>query len=291
MSQHDIEMFIQSLGNYRPVFFFSGGEPFLRDDFLDILTVVKKYNLKCGINTNAYFLDEDKARKLSDLNVELVIFSLFGPQDIHDRMTGIKGSYARVSKNIKFLCSRKNKNMRVILNCAICEDNIDHLEELPRIARTLGADAVKFEHLNFISLNELKEKKQHFLSDSKAFHTYISDSPGLTTMFSDKIIGKLEDIKNKYGNFVFIKPDLKRDEIASWYSEMFNSERKCFFIWHSIFIRSDATAVPCQFLQEYELGDIREKSLQDIITSSKARCLKKLARETLLRECSRCCKL
>lgn len=277
LTVQDIETFIRCLPEIKPVIFFSGGEPFLRDDFPDILRAVKKYKLKCGINTNAYLLDEAKIRELVGLNIELLIFSLFGPEPIHDQITGINGSFKKAYENMHLFCNKKKKSTRVILSCAITKDNIDYLEEIPIIAKRLGADAVKFEHLNFLDDSESKINTQHF-----------GDFQPLT---AELIINKLESIRREYGNLVFIKPDLNNDEIKNWYSNTFNSKRRCFFVWHSLFIRPDGEAVPCQFLQRYELGNIKECRLRDIVKSGRMMLLRMLLKKQLLPECSRCCKL
>jgi MoaA/NifB/PqqE/SkfB family radical SAM enzyme len=291
LTAQDIGEFAHSLPRIKPVIFFSGGEPFLRPDFPDILRVIKKYKLKCGINTNAYLLDEGKIGELIGLNIELLIFSLFGPEPIHDRITGVKGSYAKVSENIRSFCAQKNKSTRVILCCVITKSNIDCLEEIPVIAKRLGADAVKFEHLNFLDNSKSERNVRYFACERDNLNMSLSDFTGSEAYLIERISKKLKDIKRKYGKFVFIKPDLSQEEIKNWYSNGFDSKRKCFFVWHSIFVRPDGTIVPCQFLQDYGLGNIKEHRLYDIIKSSRMVHLKKLLKKELLPECVRCCKL
>lgn len=291
LSVQDIEIFVRSLPRIKPIIFFSGGEPFLRADFLDILRVIKKYKLKCGINTNAYLLDEVKIRELLGLNIELLIFSLFGPEPIHDQITGIKGSYAKVFENMHLFCSKKNKSTRVILSCVITKSNIDYLEEIPIIAKRLKADAVKFEHLNFLDSSKFERNVRYLVCNRDNANMPLSDFSDSKASLTECISKKLEKVKRKYEKFIFIKPDLSKEEIRNWYSNEFRSKRKCFFIWHSIFIRPDGEAVPCQFLQHYELGNMREYKLCDIVKSARMVHLKKLLKKQLLLECARCCKL
>jgi len=288
---NDIEEFISTQFRYKPFIFFSGGEPFMRDDFIDILHIVKKYNLKCGINTSGYILDSPKIKQLVGLEIELMIFSLYGPEETHDAITGIKGSYARTTENINLFCKNKSKKTKVVLSCTATKANVDSLEDIPLIARRLGADAVKFEHLNFLSNIEFEKNSEYFAKDNYHVNTFITDFDDSAGVFTKKLIEKLKNIKRKYGNFVFIKPDLNNEEIRNWYSNEFHSKRKCFFIWHSIFVRPDGIIVPCQFFLNYELGNIREANLKDIFYNEKILNLRKLSRKRLLSHCSRCCKL
>lgn len=102
---------------------------------------------------------------------------------------------------------------------------------------------------------EAASNSGYFADNGYSLNNLTTDFGGLEQAFTDKLIGKLTMIRKKYGNFVFIKPDLTKEEIRNWYSNEFRSRRKCSFIWHSAFIRSDGVIVPCQFLLKYELGN------------------------------------
>lgn len=291
ISLQDMERFCAAQVKSRPFIFFSGGEPFTRGDFIEILNVVKKYKLKCGVNTNAFLLDEVKIKRLVDLKVELIVFSLYGPMRIHDSITGTDGSYDRAVKNIALYCKNKSKLSKVIISCTITKENLDYLEDLPGITKSLGADAVKFEHLNFLSKSEAQSKEGSFMKDNVCACGNIIDFSGKEDEFCDKLISKLTVIKRLYGDFVLVKPDLSYQEIRNWYSGSFSSDRKCFFVWHSVFIRPDGAIVPCQYLLDYETGNIKEDKIDDIFCGDKMFILRKRLKEQLLPECKRCCKL
>jgi len=276
---------------YRPVLFFSGGEPFMRKDFIDILSVVKKNKFICGINTNGYMLDNKRIKKLINLGIDLIIFSLYGTEEIHDAVTGVKGSYAKTTENIRQFCMNRSKKNKVIISCSINKINVDFLDSIPLIAQKLGVNAVKFEHLNFLSNAEFKKNSSHFSSDINRIHTFLTEFNEPIGLLAKKIIDKLSYIRKRYRNFIFIKPDLSDTEIMDWYSDSFQTKRKCFFVWHSVFIKPDGVVVPCQFLLDYELGNIKEHNLEHIFQSEKMLNLRKLLRKQLLPECFRCCKL
>ncbi|MFA5725870.1 MAG: radical SAM protein [Candidatus Omnitrophota bacterium] len=279
----DFEKFIGSIsGKRKPVLFFSGGEPFLRQDIFDILKVAKKYGFQCGVNTNGTLLDEVKINRLIELGVDLVIFSIYGPQNIHDAITSVKGSYAKVLEAVRLTCAKKTKRTKVILSCTITRQGLDTLETIPFIAKGLGVDAVKFEHLNFITSQELKNTR---------LWTLLTDSYNSSQGFSNKLVERLVNIRKKHGNFVLIKPDLNSQEIKNWYAGEFHTKRKCFFIWHSLFIRPDGVVTPCQFLLDYELGDIKNQSPEEIFNNDKIFGLRRALRRGLFPECCRCCKL
>jgi len=291
ISLQDMEKFCAAKERLRPFIFFSGGEPFMRNDFIEILDVVKKYKLKCGVNTNAFLLDEFKIGRLVALKVELIVFSLYGPMQIHDLITGMNGSYDRAVKNIALYCKNKSNSSKAILSCTITRENLDYLDEIPGIAKNLGADAVKFEHLNFLSKSEAKAKEAGPLKDNVSRCSYSIDFSGKEDEFCDKLISKLVAIKRDYGDFVLVKPDLSHKEIRKWYSSSFSSDRKCFFVWHSIFVRPDGVVVPCQFLLDKKIGNIHDYGKDRIPVSHELLGIRNVLRKQLLPECRRCCKL
>ncbi len=108
ISPGDFEKFITSIrAKNKPVLFFSGGEPFARKDIFDILGIAKRYGFKCGVNTNGTLLDEDKMNRLAGLGIELLIFSIYGTQHIHDALTSVKGSYARTLEAVRLACAKR----------------------------------------------------------------------------------------------------------------------------------------------------------------------------------------
>ncbi|UCH11863.1 MAG: radical SAM protein, partial [Candidatus Omnitrophota bacterium] len=92
----EIKKFVQDIARHKPSIFLGGGEPFIRKDIFEIIRVIKGYGLACGIITNGLLLDENKIQQLIALNVEYIAFSLHGPEEIHDGITGIKGAYKRL---------------------------------------------------------------------------------------------------------------------------------------------------------------------------------------------------
>ena len=81
-----------------------GGDPFCRDDIIEIMHLADKHDFNYYINTNGTLIDEKKAKEISKTNVDKICISIDGPNaEVHDRSRGVKGTFKKVNNAIKYL--------------------------------------------------------------------------------------------------------------------------------------------------------------------------------------------
>lgn len=120
----------------------TGGEPFLRKDIMDILQYSKELELKTDISTNASLITPDIAKRLSDLNLDMVHVSLDShTQDIHEMARG-QNTFEPTIKGIKNLTAQPNIYVRI--GCLIFKSNENYLKEIAEFCQEIGADEVIF---------------------------------------------------------------------------------------------------------------------------------------------------
>ena len=114
----------------------TGGEPFLRKDFVEIIdSILKKNNIpQISINSNGFYIDRIKnfvpqlVKKYPNTEFTLSI-SLDGPEEIHDKVREFKGAYKRALETIDEINSlRKNKNFYLKLASVLTKDNSYFME-------------------------------------------------------------------------------------------------------------------------------------------------------------------
>lgn len=289
----EIKNFIKDISIYKPSIFLSGGEPFMRKDIFEIIDVIRRHDLTCGICTNGLFLDKERAKELVRLNVSNVLFSLHGTEPVHDAITKIPGSYKKLVNNIGTLTSY-SRRPKVILNCAISEDNYQFLEDVIKIGKSLKVDIVRFEHLVFLTFQDIKRHSsfcQIYSNEEKGLspNTYMHDFENYKMQHA--LYDIMHKIKARYKNFVIFKPLLRKHEIKAWYSNEFANDRRCFFIWGSLFIYPNGDIAPCQFYPGYKLGNVKRDSIAKVWNSKKYRNLRLILKNGPLPGCKRCCKL
>lgn len=75
---------------------FSGGEPFLHEDFDQLLRAARANDLTITVLTNGTGITEEHLHLLREVNVDEVQFSLYSMDpEVHDAVTGLPGSHER----------------------------------------------------------------------------------------------------------------------------------------------------------------------------------------------------
>jgi radical SAM protein with 4Fe4S-binding SPASM domain len=115
---------------------FSGGEPFVRKDFFNILEECYKNRdvFQYGILTNGTFLDKEKIKKIEQLGVSYVQISLEGMEKINDYIRG-KGVFKKVIKSIELL--KKTKTI-IVLSTTVTNLNLKEVPKIINLAKELN---------------------------------------------------------------------------------------------------------------------------------------------------------
>lgn len=100
---------------------YTGGEIFVREDFLDIYTYAKKKGLLVSLFTNGILITPEIADYLAALRPYSIEITIYGvTKETHESVTGIPGSFEKCMKAIRLLMERKLplnlKTMALTLN-------------------------------------------------------------------------------------------------------------------------------------------------------------------------------
>lgn len=121
---------------------FTGGEPFIRKDFITILTYAAKYNFSITILTNATLITKALANKLSSINIHSVQVSLDGAiAETHDKIRGIPGTFDLTIRGIKNLIEA---GIKVSIAATFSKSNFNEAEQIYELSKRLGASSFLF---------------------------------------------------------------------------------------------------------------------------------------------------
>lgn len=116
----------------------TGGEPFLRPDFLDIYTYANQKGLLVTLFTNGTTLTSRIADHLAEWCPFAIEITLYGhTQKTYERVTGVPGSYSRCMKGIELLLERK---LPLKLKTMVMSLNKHEVWDMQAYAEGLGVD-------------------------------------------------------------------------------------------------------------------------------------------------------
>src|SRR3989344_1852713 len=107
----------------------AGGEPFMRRDLLDVLRHATGKGISVILTTNGWRIDARVAEELTSIYLHTVNVSVDGLEDAHDRMRGVKDSYKRAVRALRFLNAKK-KSTRVCLTTVGARQRLPQLPGL-----------------------------------------------------------------------------------------------------------------------------------------------------------------
>src|SRR5437016_8758060 len=120
------------------VFFlvFSGGEVFMRQDFLEIVEYARRLQFNVKVKTNGVMIHEHEAQRLKQLGVEQVQLSVYSHRPhVHDAITKLPGSLKRTINSIRFL---KSQGLKVTMSNVMMTVNRQDQAGTHALAKKLG---------------------------------------------------------------------------------------------------------------------------------------------------------
>jgi radical SAM protein with 4Fe4S-binding SPASM domain len=116
----------------------TGGEPFLRRDFLDIYDFAKRKGFLITLFTNGVLLTESIADRLAEWRPFGIEISLYGAtQATYEGVTGVPGSYARCMRGIELLLER---GLPLKLKSVLLTLNQHDLAQMQQFSESLGLE-------------------------------------------------------------------------------------------------------------------------------------------------------
>lgn len=225
----------------------TGGEPTLCKDFIPIISFLKERVNSISICTNGtsdfYFTDD-----VIDSNIGIQI-SIDGTEAVHDLIRG-KGSYKQIMKTISKL---ETIGLPYTVSSVVSNRNIKCMKEM--------AD----------SLVDLKFLKHWNISYEMPFgHADINDlvSAEEWNIFVDEMLDYVCFRMKIQKMFPFELYDKNKERLE----ELFKGRKcsNCGSGRNKIYIYPDLNVYPCTCLTDFCLGNLRDKSLADIMQSELA---------------------
>ena len=222
---------------------FTGGEPSLRDDLVELVTYAEDLGVITGLLTNGVRLaDEAFVRRLKQAGLDYVQVTLESPdEEIHNRMVGSD----TFRQTVQWIRNVVGQGIYVLTNSTITEANFNGIEEIVPFLKNLGVRSM--------AVNSI-------IKAGKSRH----QDPGLSEEELLPILNRLQQRADREGmKFTWYTPTqycrLNPVEIDL-------GVKQCTAGKYNLAIEPDGTVIPCQSFY-HPLGNILHDPFDKIYQS------------------------
>jgi len=241
---------------------FSGGEPLLRPDFLDILAAARERHFAVRVFTGGAALDERLAAEIAALHPIAVEISLHAATPaLHDEFVGAAGTWDHAVAMARRL---RELGANVVLKMNVMNFNYHELKEAFEMARSLGAE---FRYSPYLSAaNDGSTEPTALRMDDEQLREYFRTLKGWA-------VGPAKD------------GDACDEELSS--PVRYNHRAlSCLAGFNNCSIDPYGTVWPCVSLP-FALGNVRAKPLAEIWRGDEVERVRALT-DAVVEECASC---
>jgi len=291
---------VDNLAFYKPIYYATGGEPFLYRGLVELLNYAKEKGSGVDVVTNGVKLRQ-YAEEIVRNKWDMIVVSFDGPEEIHDQCRKTKGAYRTAVDGLLEVQEWKKRLGRkkpiILTSTTLSLTNIEYLDKTFEIGKIINPDVMVI-YLAWFTSEQLGRAQDKLLKDTFGIESYTWKSYARefteeeATLFMDNL-DKVEKMKWPFEYLVV--PNLKGSDIKDYYlkpSKMFGFDR-CITPFMEVNIMPNGDVVTCRDYIDVKAGNISEDKLLDIWNNEKFVKFRKLLIENkgLLPQCTRCCGL
>jgi Fe-coproporphyrin III synthase len=257
------KLLIDDLAEYgAPVILFSGGEPLMRKDLLELAQYATSKGMRAVISTNGTLISKETARDLKSVGLSYVGVSLDGLGQTNDKFRGVKGAFDMALNGIRHC---QDAGIKVGLRFTINKRNAQDIPGIFQILEEENIPRVCFYHLVYSGRGSKLVRED--LSHDKT-RNVVDQIINLTADLHKRGLPKEVLTVDNHADGVFLylrlkKEDPKRAEQVLELLQMNQGNSS----GHGIGCVSwDGKVHADQFWRHYSFGNVRERKFSEIWT-------------------------
>lgn len=253
--------------------FFTGGDPLLKDGFLELMKYARSKGMEIGIMGNATFLDRKIVDELREVNIFYYQLSIEGREKVHDEIRG-KGNFKETIEGIRTL---KEGGLSPVVMFTLSKANMKEIIPVINLVAKEGVSSFDFARLvpignGFGFQDELIEPEEYrnlLVSILREYKKLRKE--GATTIF-----GRKDQL------WKLLYYELGLFNIPKKNNKIFDG---CHMGIAGMVVGADGVVYPCRRLP-LEAGKVPEEKLRDIFIESEVFNLVRKVEN--LEKCSKC---
>ncbi|MFC1709075.1 radical SAM protein [Candidatus Omnitrophota bacterium] len=291
---------VDQMAKYKPIYYLTGGEPFLYPGFVELVNYMKKRGSLVSVVTNGVKLKEH-AQEIVKNSWDMVLVSFDGPEQVHDVCRGLKGAYKTAIDGLMELkrqkAKQKNKKTHILTSLTLSPANVDYIQETFELNKVISPHLMVI-YLSWFTSEHISDARVKLLGEHFGVEPFTcrSYTKSFTPKEAQSFADSLEKARRKKWPFDYlVVPNLKGDDVRDYYlhpEKTFGYDR-CFAPFIMVDIMPNGDVTTCRDYIDVKLGNITKESLLDIWNNKKFVAFRRLLikHNGLLPQCSRCCGL
>ncbi len=278
----------------------TGGEIFMRKDILDVMEVFRDKGYVCGyLTTNGAIITDERAAALADLAAQgflkHISVSIDGPNELHDRARGVKGTFERTAAGLRRLqaaARARGAPLRVSINTTVAHETLEALHQMVDVAGDLGVDAIGLNHLMYSTPDEVAETvRLTGAADASVISTFVTSDPGVAPARVRAQVDALRARCRERGVRFDMRPKVKDPLVDAYYTPGSRLDGRCLYPFLYARVSFSGKVYFCPFIR-IEVGDLTSQSLEEVWTGGRYVGLRRtLVQHGIFPVCRRCCKV
>ncbi len=269
-----------------PVALFSGGEPLMQPDLVQLARHAVENGMRAVISTNGTLITREKAEEFASIGLSYIGISLDGSKEVHDAFRGREGSY---EKTIAGLRNARAAGIKTGLRFTLSRRNVEDVPALFDVIEEEDIPRVCFYHLVYtgrggdmmadtVPHDKTRETVDYIIDRTKALHD------------KGKKVEVLTVDNHCDGPYLYMRLLKENPERAEKVLTLlgYNGGNSTGVGVSAVSWNGDVH--PDQFWRHHVLGNVRERKFGDIWTDRENEFLMKLKKkkEHVTGRCAKC---
>jgi MoaA/NifB/PqqE/SkfB family radical SAM enzyme len=287
-----IKEIVDEIKDWKPKITLIGGETLLYRELYPLLEHLKQADLRVHIITNGMLLGRYAEVIVKEDLVEHFTVSVDGLPDTHDQIRGGKDIFKRAMAGIRTIDKFKQQfgkeTPRINVNFVVSTWNYVQMRDFAELMRDEPIDWLNFQHLQYTSADIARQHnrvfKQKFGITTEQWDAFVIEDVGID---GDRLVESMRAVKaGEYPYRITWLPDLPDEEIKRYYSDHFDSNRRCISPWAYAAILPSGNVSPCL---QYFMGNLNEQGFKEIWNNEQYVQFRREVKKGLFPVCDRCC--
>jgi MoaA/NifB/PqqE/SkfB family radical SAM enzyme len=261
---------------------------------IELLNYIHDKDMSISIDTNGTLLKQYAADIVRIGKIHLTI-SMDGPEEIHDQVRGVKGTYRRVAEGVAAIHAedaRQNQKISLSLNFTICADSYRYMSALPDVARDLGIPVTCIVPYYYfpsrVGHAYEQEMQEHFHCPAYSWIGFHHEKSGVDNEIFRQQLHQYQANLGHIYSYPYMA--LSEEDYCQWFADATTPvwHQDCTNVERLIDIQPDGRANFCVDFPDFSFGNVKEATMEQLWNSPEAERFRQYRRQNPLGVCLRC---